>query len=115
MDFMTYSEQLGFGFNDYYKQEAFLNRMYNEINDSSIKFSHALEQIYASEIGLRFVPTYTNDYEHRPIEVLSNAWKYIDSFKDFKLKLASIVVLVNLFKVIERDNEYKILYEGLTD
>ena len=115
MDFMTYSERLGIGFDDSFKQQAFINRMYNVVNDSSIKFSFALEELFASEIGMRFVPTYTNDINHKPVEVLSNAWKYIDYFTEFRLKLASIVALVNLYKLIERTYEYKLLYEGLID
>lgn len=112
MDFMTYSEKLGLGFDDVYKQQAFLNRMYNVINNSEIKFPSGLERIFASEIGLKYSPTYDSVFGTHQIEVLSNAWGYIERFKDFKLQLASIVFLTNLFKVTEK-YEFNYLYEGL--
>lgn len=113
MDYITYLERLGLGFEDEDKQRIFLNKMYNTIRSAKIPFSHSIESVFASELGLRFSPLFSNDIYHDPIEVLGNAWRYISSFQEFKSKLAAIVTLVNLFKKMGQSQEYQFLYKNL--
>lgn len=114
MDFITYSEKLGVGFDDTYKQQFFLNVMFNYINGSSIEFPSSYEQAYVSQIGLAYRPIHTNDIRHLLIESLGNIWSYINRFKGFKSKLSAIVMLVNFFKKIGNDRDYGELFESLT-
>ncbi len=111
MDFITYSEKLGLGFDDTYKQQFFLNVIYNDINSSSVEFPWNYEQAYASLIGLVYRPTRTNDIRHLLIESLGNAWNYISRYNDFKYKLSAIVILVNFFKRIGKDRDFEELFE----
>ena len=114
MDFITYSERLGVGFDDTYKQQFFLNVMFNYIDSSSIEFPSSYEQAYASQIGLAYRPIHTNDYRHLLIESLGNIWNYVNRYKGFKYKLSAIVILVNFFKRIGNDGDYEELFESLT-
>lgn len=114
MDFITYSEKLGVGFDDTYKQQFFLNVMFNYINGSAIEFPSNYEQAYVSLIGLAYRPVRTNDYRHLLIESLSNIWNYVNRYNDFKHKLSAIVILVNFFKTIGKDRDYEELFEDLT-
>ena len=110
MDFITYTEQLGLGIDDEYKQQSFLNKMYNFISNSKIELSHSEEAVFASEIGMRYRPRYTNDVYQYLIEELSNVWHYIDAYREFRYKLATIVTLVNYLSKRERIEDFNIVY-----
>lgn len=113
MDYISYLERLGLGFNDKEKQQIFLNKMYNVFSISKIAFPHKLESVFASEIGLCFNPRYSNDVLHQPVENFSNPWRYIGLFKEFGQRLAAIVSLINLFKKIDRVDDSDYLYQYL--